>query len=205
MSLKLPVKYLILGALALLLIGAAVVGVFTCRYDREAGENARATQSAAPPGWVAPPTETTPFLSFKKNKASDVTAGFPAGSRVVVVETPKGETVEIGILPDGQVVTKEGVKATIYEKRAAFIAPQIRPFIGAGAIGPELGVAAAVGVDLLRVWRVNLGLGALINDEAVAAAAFAAYPVWRNVDARIGGGYGTAGAAYFAGVSIGIE
>jgi len=198
-------REIIIATLALLLIGAAVVGVFTCRCDREAGESDRATQSAAPPGWVAPPTETTPFLPFKKNKASEYTAGFPAGSRVVVVETPKGETVEIGILPDGQVVTKEGTKATVYEKRAAFITPQIRPFIGAGAIGPELGVAAAVGVDLLRVWRVNLGLGALINDEAVAAAAFAAYPVWRNVDARVGGGYGTAGGIAAVVVSVGIE
>ena len=202
---KFRAKELIIAVVALLLLGAAVVGVFTCRCDKGTGENARATQDAAPPGWIAPPTETTPFLPFKKNKASEYTAGFPAGSRVVVVETPKGETVEIGILPDGQVVTKEGTKATVYEKRAAFITPQIRPFIGAGAIGPELGVAAAVGVDLLRVWRVNLGLGALINDEAVAAAAFAAYPVWRNVDARIGGGYGTAGGIAAVVVSVGIE
>ena len=57
----------------------------------------------------------------------------------------------------------------------------------------------------MRVWEINLGIGALINNEAVAGAAFAAYPIWRNIDLRIGGGYGTAGGVGFAGVSIGIE
>ena len=201
MNLKLRAKQLIWAVVALLLIGAAVTGVIMCRCDRP-GDGA-AGQYAIPPGWQAAGYLKTPWLG--KNKASEYTAEFPPGSKVVVIETPKGETVEIGILPGGQIVTKEGVKATVYEKRGPFIQAQVRPFIGAGGIGPELGVAAAIGVDVVRVWKVNLGLGALINDEAVAGAGFVSYPVWRNVDARVGGGYGTAGGVGFAGVSIGIE
>ena len=200
MNLTWRTKTIIWAVAVLLLIGVAVF--LTCRCDR-AGVLESAIQYKIPPGWQAANVLKTPLLG--KNKASEYTAEFPPGSRVVVVETPKGETVEIGILPGGQVVTREGVTATVYEKREAFVEAQVRPFIGAGAIGPELGVAAAIGVDVVRVWKVNLGLGALINDEAVAGAGFVSYPVWRNVDARVGGGYGTAGGVGFAGVSIGIE
>ena len=198
---NLKAKYLIWAVVALLLIGAAVTGFIMCRCDR--GALSHTVTQLIPPGWKQVAEIKTPLLG--KNKASEVTAGFAPGSKVVVVETPKGETVEIGILPGGQIVTKEGVKATVYEKRGPFIQAQVRPFIGAGAIGPELGVAAAIGVDVVRVWKVNLGLGALINDEVVAGAGFVSYPVWRNVDARVGGGYGTAGGVGFAGVSKGIE
>jgi len=194
---------LILAAVAVLL-GAA--GVFL--LGRGCGDRPRssaAQSGAAPPGWEAPPTETTPWLPFKKNKASEVTAGFPAGSKVVVVTTQNGEQVEVGILPDGEVVVPAGVTAVVYVKRPAVVAAQIRPFVGVGATGPGLSVAAAAGVDVVRVWRVNLGVGALFNSEAVAGAAFASTPIWRTVDARVGGGYGTAGTVGFAGVSIGIE
>ena len=196
-------REIIIAVVALLLIGAAVTGFIMCRCDRPGVPDGGASQYAIPPGWQAADYLKAPWLG--KNVASEYTAEFPPGSKVVVVETPKGETVRIGILPGGQVVVPEGTKATVYEKREAFIQAQVRPFIGAGAIGPELGVAAAVGVDVVRVWKVNLGLGALINDESVAGAGFVSYPVWRNVDARVGGGYGTAGGVGFAGVSIGIE
>ena len=199
---NLKAKYLIWAVVALLLIGAAVTGFIMCRCDRS-GVPGSTMEYKIPPGWKQVAEIKTPLLG--KNKASEVTAEFSPGSRVVVIETPKGETVEIGILPGGQIVTREGVTATVYEKRGPFIQAQVRPFIGAGGIGPELGVAAAIGVDVVRVWKVNLGLGALINDEAVAGAGFVSYPVWRNVDARVGGGYGTAGGVGFAGVSIGIE
>lgn len=192
-------REIIIGIAALLLIG---VGVFlTCRCDRSTNT---AFQHSAPPGWKAPPMETTPWLPFKKNVASEYTKEFPPGSKVVVVKH-KGEQVEIGILPDGKIVVPEGVEAKVYVKRPSLIKAQIRPFIGVGGVGPELGVAVAAGIDVIRVWRVNLGPGVLINNEAVSGAGFAAVPIWRNIDLRVGGGYGSGGGVGFAGVTIAIE
>lgn len=195
--------YFVVGAF---LAGAAVVGYIACRCDRPpGGAVSQSGEGRPPPGWVAPPESSTPWLPFATNKASEVTAGFPAGSKVVRLETESGEVVDVGILPGGQIVTREGVKATIFVKRPAVIAAQVRPFIGAGVIGPDLNYAVALGVDVLRVWNVNIGVGALVNDDAVAGAAFAAYPVWRNVDLRAGGGFGTAGSIGYFGASIAIK
>ena len=192
-------KSTIIVCILAVLFGAAVTGYLACRCDR-------LTQGAVSlEGWVSPLVETTPWLPFKKNKASEYTKEFPPGSKVVVVRPEKGPEIEIGILPDGQVVVPEGVKATVYEKRPSLITAQMRPFIGVGGVGPELGVAVAAGIDVLRVWRINLGVGALISNEAVAGAGFAAYPIWRNVDLRVGGGYGSAGGVGFAGVTLAIE
>lgn len=195
-------KGIIIVCLLAIIFGAAVTGYLACRCDRpgavsQSGED-------PPPGWVAPTTETTPWLPFKKNVASEYTAEFPPGSKVVVVKH-KGEQVEIGILPDGKIVVPEGVEAKVYVKRPALVEAQIRPFVGAGGVGPNLGVAVAAGIDVVRVWKVNLGVGALINNDAVAGAAFAAYPIWRNVDLRVGGGWGSAGGVGFAGITIAIE
>ena len=192
--------YVVIGAF---LLGAAVVGYIACRCDR-APTYAASQHFGAPPGWVAPTELTTPWLPFATNEASEVTAGFPAGSKVVRLELEGGEVVDVGILPGGQVVTREGIKATIFVKREALIAGQVRPFFGVGGVGPDPDYAVALGVDVLRVWKVNVGVGALINDDAVAGAAFAAYPVWRNVDVRAGGGFGTAGAVGYFGASIAI-
>lgn len=161
------------------------------------------TKAEAPPGREFAPVVETPLIG--RNVASERTRDYPPGSKVVVVKRPGVPEVEVGILPGGEVVVPEGVEATVYVKREAFAAAQVRPFVGVGVTGPELYAAGAVGVDFLRVWKVNLGAGALINDRAVAGAAFGAVPVWRNVDARVGGGYGTDGAVAFVGVSIGIE
>jgi len=196
---------LILAAVAVLLGAAGMFLLGRGCGDRPRSSAAQSGGGNIPAGQVKPPEQTTPWLPFKKNKASEYTAGFPAGSKVVVVTTQNGEQVEVGILPDGEVVVPEGTTAVVYVKRPAVVAAQIRPFVGVGATGPGLSVAAAAGVDVVRVWRVNLGVGALINSDAVAGAAFASTPIWRTVDARVGGGYGTAGAVGFAGVSIGIE
>ena len=205
MNLKLQVRTIIIVCVLAVLFGAAVTGYLACRYDRSSGTTSQSVEGQPPPGWVAPSTETTPWLPFKKNVASKYTAEFPPGSKVVVVRPEKGPEIKIGILPDGQVVIPKGVKATIYEKRPALIKAQIRPFVGVGGVGPELGVAVAAGIDVIRIWKVNLGPGVLITNDAVAGAAFAAYPIWRNVDLRVGGGYGTNGGVGFAGITIGIE
>jgi hypothetical protein len=195
-------KGIIIVCILAVLFGAAVTGYLACRYNRSAVSQGG---EQVPPGWVTPLMETTPWLPFKKNVASEYTAEFPPGSKVVVIRPAKGPEIEIGILPDGKIVVPEGVEAKIYVKRPALIEAQIRPFIGVGGVGPELGVAVAAGIDVVRAWRVNIGVGCLISNEAVSGAAFAAYPLWRNVDLRVGGGYGSAGGVGFAGVTIGIE
>lgn len=196
-------KSTIIVCILAVLFGATVTGYFACRCDR--APNATTSQYVAPPGWVAPPMETTPWLPFKKNVASEYTKEFPPGSKVVVIRPAKGPEIEIGILPDGKIVVPEGVKATVYEKRPALIKAQIRPFAGIGGVGPDLGVAVVAGIDVVRAWKVNIGVGCLITNDAVAGAAFAAYPLWRNIDLRVGGGYGSMGSVGFAGITIGIE
>ncbi len=194
-------KGIIIVCILAVLFGAAVTGVFMCRCDR-LSETVSQSGEAPPPGWVAPPEVKTPWLG--KNVASEITREFPPGSKVVVVKH-KGEQVEIGILPSGEIVVPKGVEAKVYIKRPSLIKAQVRPFVGVGGVGPELGVAVAAGIDVVRVWKVNLGVGCLITNDAVAGAGFAAYPIWKNVDLRVGGGYGSGGSVGFAGVSIAIE
>ena len=195
-------RYRIIIGAALLLIGVA--GYFACRCDRDVTSNMASQQGILPLGWEQVAIEKTSWLPFKKNVASEYTKEFPPGSKVVVVKH-KGEQVEIGILPGGEIVVPKGVEAKVYVKRPSLIKGQIRPFIGVGGVGPELGVAVAAGIDVIRVWRVNLGPGILITNDAVAGAGFAAYPIWRNIDLRVGGGYGSGGGVGFAGITIGIE
>ena len=199
---------LILAAVAVLLGAAGMFLLGRGCGDRPRPAEPVSTATGAPPGWVAPAEETTPWLPFKKNRASEVTAGFPAGSRVVEVEVPEGaQKVRIGILPDGEVVVPPGVTAVVYEKRPPIINAEVRPWLGGGAEGTPVDVdpAIAAGVDLVRVWHIHAGPGLVASTDNIAGVLSGAVSVWRNVDVRGGGGYGTAGAVGFAGVSIGIE
>jgi len=208
---KSRVREIVFWSPLILLVGLAVVGVVKCRCDRPGGGGAG--QHGIPAGWYEPPTETTPFLPFKKNKASEYTAEFPPGSSVVVVTTQKGEQIEIGILPDGTVVVPDGVTAVVYEKRGRLINGEFRPFVF-GGLGLGGGYAGG-GVDLVRVWRLHGGVGAAAtywpdgNDETrdvdVGVIAKASVNVWRNLDLIGGGGYGTKGKMAFGGVELAIQ
>lgn len=200
---------------ALVAVALIIVAAWAFLHFRGCGDRPAVPSSASqriPDGWQAAPVVKTPWLPFKANEASEYTAEFPAGSRVVVVKTKDGQEVKIGVLPDGTIVGPVDVEytVTVYEKRALF-QPEFRPYlgagvIGAGVIGPD-GVtpAVAAGVDLLKIWRVNAGVGAVAGNDSIAVIASAAYPLWRNVDLRAGGGYGTPGGVGFVGASIGVE
>ena len=202
---KMALKIAIPLAAVAVLLGAAWVFFL----GRGCGDQpaATASQGGAPPGWVTPPTETTPWLPFKKNRASEVTAAFPAGSRVVEIETGGAATVQVAVLPGGEIVVPAGTTATVYVKRPPIINAEFRPWLGGGVEGTPADVdpAIAAGVDLVRVWKLHAGPGVVASEDSVAGILSGAVSVWRNVDVRGGGGYGTAGAAGFVGVSIGIE
>ena len=203
-----PLFVLAVVIVALVLLGAAWMFFF----GRGCGDEPRSSASQSgdiPPGWEFAAQQTTPLIG--KNKASEYTAAFPAGSKVVVVETQNGEQVEIGILPDGEVVVPKGTKATVYVKRPAIIAAECRPFIF-GGLGLGGGYVGG-GVDLVRVWRLHGGVGAAATywpneeerDVDVGVIAKASVNVWRNVDLVGGGGYGTAGEMAFGGVAVAIQ
>ena len=188
------------GVVILLVAGGMLIRGCGC------GDQPQPSATQAPPGWQPVPIQKTPIFPFKKNTASEKTEGFPAGSKVVVVETQNGEQVEVGILPGGEVVVPEGTTAVVYEKRPPIINAEFRPWLGGGAtVYPEVRPAAAVGVDVLRVWRVHTGPGVCVDSGAFSGVWTGSVGLWRNVDARAGGGYGTSGATGFAGVTIGIE
>jgi len=166
-----------------------------------------------PPGWAVAPEERTSSAVEKLNplhrptEADVIMRDWPAGSRVVKVETEGGEEVELGILPGGEVAVPEGQphKVTAYYKPEPAIALEMRPFVGAGLSidGP----AVMAGVDVVRAWRLHLGAGvaASFPDGDVAAVGAVGCSVWRNVDVRLAGGYGTAGGVAAVGVTVGVE
>lgn len=198
------------------ILGAAVVGYVMCRRRADAPRSAAvqpATPRGSPPGWAAPPAErTTPAIrrilpGYRPTRADVVLRPFPPGSRVVEVQPEKGPPVQVGILPGGDVVVPEGVKAVVYEKPPALIALEFRPWIGGGAAASaaEIDAAAAAGVDVVRAWRFHAGPGVVASRDNVAGVLTGGVTLWRNVDARVGGGYGLEGAVALVGVGIGIE
>ena len=52
---------------------------------------------------------------------------------------------------------------------------------------------------------LHTGPGICVDSKAVSGVLTGSYKVWRNLDLRAGGGYGTSGPVGFAGVTIGIE
>ena len=197
-------------------LGAAVVGYVTCRGcggEPRSGAVQPATPKETPPGWTAPPEKkTTPALkrilpTYRPTRADVVLKPFPPGSRVVEVQPEGGPPIQVGILPGGEVVVPEGVKAVVYETPPAAIALEARPWVGGGAEASAMGVdiAGAGGVDLVRVWRFHAGPGVVASRDNVAGVVAGGVNLWRNVDARAGGGYGLEGATAFVGVSIAIR
>lgn len=207
-------KILIIGGVVLaVIIGGLVLFAVVCREETP---SAPAVKGDAPPGWV--PTEEekeTPWYKklspiYQPSKADEVLKPWPRGSRVVHVETEKGEHVEVGILPDGEVFIPDNQphKVTVYHKPERDVALEFRPFIG-----PSLGTngpGAIGGIDVVKLWRVHVGLGVAvgIKDKKanVAGVGAVGWNVWRNVDVKGYGGATLKGERVFGGaVTIGIE
>lgn len=160
--------------------------------------------SSTIPEWTTPRVETTtPWYSRHKNSADEKMRGLPAGARLVEVD---GKQACL-FMPDGSVLTPIEVDAVVYEKRPRFITGEVRPWISGGAVGTitSLEPSAAAGVDVLKLAGVHTGMGISVAPDAVSALLVASYGVYRNIDVRLGGGYGTAGTCGYAGVSIAIE
>lgn len=197
-------KEIVIAAVGLLVLAAAVVGFIKCRSTPPA---VSASQDYVPPGWNLTAVQKTPLLG--KNKASEYTGEFPAGSKVVVIETPKGEIVKVGILPGGQVVVPKGTKAVTYEKRPPLFAFEARPFV-AGGLGVG-GLYGAGGVDIIRLWKFHAGPAVAVSywpgDEnpEVGIVGKTSLNVWRNVDLAVMAGYGTEGEMAAGGIEIAIQ
>ena len=204
-------------AVPLLLAAGVIIAALAIRWFFTRGDGPAAPPgrpaAAPPPGWRTVEEERTssalqrlsPF--HRPTKADVVMKEWPAGSRVVRVETEGGEEVELGILPGGEVAVPEGQphKVTVYHKPEAAVALELRPFVGAGLSTD--GPAIMAGVDVFRAWRLHLGAGVALTlpDKDVAALGAAGVNLWRNVDLRLAGGYGTAGGTAAVGVSVGVE
>jgi hypothetical protein len=204
-------------AVPLLLAAGVIIAALAIRWFFTRGDGPAAPPgrpaAAPPPGWHTVEEERTsgalqklsPF--HRPTKADVVMREWPAGSRVVRVETEGGEEVELGILPGGEVAVPESQphKVTVYHKPEATVALELRPFVGAGLStdGPTL----MAGVDVLRAWRLHAGAGVAVTfpDREVAALGAAGVKLWRNVDLRLAGGYGTAGGVAAIGLSLAIE
>lgn len=142
----------------------------------------------------------------KRTRAEELTAGLPGGTEVYEVKGPEGE--EIGLIyrtPEGEIYKKGDVEVAAYRAPEPLVAVEFRPYVGIG--GGTGGATAFGGVDLVRAWRVHLGPGAAVDYPAknVAAVGAAGVKLWRNVDLRLAGGYGTKGVTAAAGVSLAIE
>jgi hypothetical protein len=96
-------------------------------------------------------------------------------------------------------------EVSVYYKPEPNVVFELRPFVGAGLStgGPNV----VAGIDVVRAWRLHAGAGAAVAfpDREVAAVGTLSYNVWRNVDVRLAGGYGTAGGFGAAGVSLAIQ
>jgi len=116
-------------------------------------------------------------------------------------------TVHVGILSGGEVIVPEGVRAVIYEKLPAAIALEARPWVAGAAEGSPRGidVAGAGGADIVWAWCFHAGPGIVVRRDNVAGVLTGGVKLWRNVDARVAGGYGFEGATAFVGVSIAIQ
>ncbi|NIT36055.1 MAG: hypothetical protein GTN49_06080, partial [candidate division Zixibacteria bacterium] len=111
---------------AVVIIAAMAIRWFFTRGDGPAEPPGRPA-AAPPPGWHTVEEERTssalrrlsPF--HRPAKADEIMRDWPAGSRVVHVETKGGEEVEVGILPGGEVAVPEGQphKVTVYHKPEA--------------------------------------------------------------------------------------
>jgi hypothetical protein len=211
-------KFVIWLAIILAVILAGIgVGIWARGCGRQ-GSTAPAPAKGVPAGWHQAGVVTAPAVEnpFKKSPAGKKLEKFPPGSELVEVVTPSGETVQIAILPGGEVVVPDGYDATVYKKPAALVALEVRPWIGAGAEGyvTGIGVAAAAGCDVVRAWKFHGGPAAAVSWEPrladekprvnVAGGLAGAFNLTRNIDARAAGMYGTAGAAAFVGVDIAI-
>lgn len=198
--------------LAVVVVAALVIRWLFARGEGGAVAPARPAERP-PPGWSVVGEERTsgalqrlnPF--HRPTEADVVMRGWPAGSRVVKVETEGGEEVELGILPGGEVAVPEGQphEVTVYYKPEPAVALELRPFVGAGLSidGPNV----MAGVDVIRAWRLHAGPGVAVAfpDREVAAVGAVGYNVWRNVDLCLAGGYGTAGGTVAAVVTLAIE
>ncbi len=197
---------------AVVIVAALVIKWLFARGEGDGVAPARPAERP-PPGWRVVGEEPTAGALQRLNpfrrpaKADVVMRDWPAGSRVVKVETEGGEQVELGILPGGEVAVPEGQphEVTVYYKPEPAVALELRPFVGAGLSidGP----AVVAGVDVVRAWRLHAGPGVAVAfpDREVAAVGAVGYNVWRNVDIRLAAGYGTAGGTVAAGVTLAIE
>jgi hypothetical protein len=208
-------KWVVLSALlAAAVIGGALLGRrLFIGGEGPARAPAGPRAEVPPPGWAVVPEERTSSGLEKisplhrASEADLVMRDWPAGSRVVRVETEGGEEVELGILPGGEVAVPEGQphEVTVYYKPEPAVAFELRPFVGAG-LGTS-GPAVVAGVDVVRAWRLHAGGGVTVAfpDRDIAAVGTLSYNVWRNVDLCLVGGYGTAGGTAAVGVSVGVE
>lgn len=165
----------------------------------------------APAGWVAPRVErTTPgwrraLPGYKRTRADEVTAAFPPGSRVIDVETAGPGRVLVGVMPGGEVVVPEGIRAVVYEKTRPVVGWEVRPWLGGGVafFADAPAVAAGAGLDVVRLGRVHAGPGVVGSADGVAVVLTAGVTAWSDVDARAGVGTGSAGRTAFVGVTVG--
>jgi hypothetical protein len=211
------VKMLKRLAVPLLIVVAVIVAALVVRrlFARGEGDALAPAPRAErpPPGWRVVDDERTSSALQRLNplhrpaEADAIMRDWPAGSRVVHVETEGGEEVELGILPGGEVAVPEGQphEVTVYHKPEAVVALELRPFVGAGLSVD--GPAVVAGVDVVRAWRLHLGPGVAVAfpEREVAAVGTLGYSVWRNVDVRLAGGYGTGGGTAAVGVTVGVE
>jgi hypothetical protein len=62
--------------------------------------------------------------------------------------------------------------------------------------------AAGGGVDVIRTRRFHAGPGVVASSDNVAGVITGGVKLWRNVDGRVGGGYGLEGTTAFTEVSV---
>ena len=197
--------------LAIALLAVALWMVFRGRPCIDNGEG-RAGAGQAPPGWAAPQTrETTPWLKkllpwTRPTPTDEVMRGWPAGSKVVEVTTPGGETVRIGIVQRGDqvdvYVPDELVASTVIHEKPKRSPFGLRPYVG-GGYGID-GPTAAAGVDIITFGRFRAGPAAAYDHEGFSGGGTAAVKLFGAVDARIYGGYGMGGAKVAALITIGV-